>query len=231
MPITYKDSGVDIQKAKRIKEEMKAFIHSTYNKNVALGSGAFGGAFSCSFLKKMSAPVLVSSVDGVGTKTKIAAAMNKFGTIGADIVNHSANDIVCIGARPLFFLDYIAASELKEQDILEIIKGMSAACKELGMPHDFRMRPFSSDHEPFVPCHIPGVCFAREGGAFGRNHGTEDRIDVMDVKHMGSVGGLVETFLDRSLNAQIWPFQRDVPAEAIQIAQKALAVMGETGEE
>jgi phosphoribosylformylglycinamidine cyclo-ligase len=134
MPVTYKESGVDIAKAKRIKEEMKAFISSTFNKNVALGSGAFGGAFSAAELKKMKNPILVSSVDGVGTKTKVAAAMGKWDTIGFDIVNHSANDIVCIGAKPLFFLDYIAAAELKQEVILDIVKGLSAACKELDMP-------------------------------------------------------------------------------------------------
>ena len=134
MPVTYKDSGVDIAKAKRIKEEMKGFIQSTFNKNVALGSGAFGGAFDASELKKMKKPVLISSVDGVGTKTKIAAAMNKWDTIGFDIVNHSANDIVCIGAKPLFFFDYIAAAELKQEVILQVVKGLSAACKELDMP-------------------------------------------------------------------------------------------------
>jgi phosphoribosylformylglycinamidine cyclo-ligase len=134
MQVTYKGSGVDIAKADRIKEEMKGIIQSTFNRNVALGSGAFGGAFDAGELKKMKTPVLISSVDGVGTKTKIASAMNKWDTIGIDIVNHSANDIVCIGAKPLFFFDYIAAAELKQEIILDVVKGLSAACRELDMP-------------------------------------------------------------------------------------------------
>jgi phosphoribosylformylglycinamidine cyclo-ligase len=131
---TYKEAGVDIQKAKRIKEQIKALVRSTFNKSVLLESGAFGGAIDATALKKMRQPVLVSSVDGVGTKTKIAVAMNKFDSLGFDIVNHSANDIVCLGAKPLFFFDYIAASELKQETVLSIVEGMSKACRQLDMP-------------------------------------------------------------------------------------------------
>ncbi len=134
MPLTYKDSGVDIEKAKKTKEQMKQFIQSTFNKHVPLGSGAFGGAFLVSELKEMKEPVLISSVDGVGTKTKIAIAMNKFDTIGFDILGHCANDIVCLGAKPLFFFDYIGAEELRQDVSVEIVKGLSNACRELGIP-------------------------------------------------------------------------------------------------
>ncbi len=131
---TYREAGVDIQKAKRIKERIKQLVSSTFNKSVLLESGAFGGAVDASALKKFRQPVLVSSVDGVGTKTKIAVAMNKFDSLGFDIVNHSANDIVCLGAKPLFFFDYIAASELKQETVLAIVGGMSKACRQLDMP-------------------------------------------------------------------------------------------------
>lgn len=93
------------------------------------GPGLFGGLFELQGFKQ---PVLVSSVDGVGTKLKIAEAMDKYDTVGFDIVNHCVNDIITCGAEPLFFLDYIAAGKLVPQRIEAIVKGLSAACQEAG---------------------------------------------------------------------------------------------------
>src|SRR5262245_415546 len=108
--ITYRDAGVDIAAGSRAVELMQTAVQATYGPEVLAGIGAFGGLFDVSALKKMSAPVLVASTDGVGTKTKIAAALGRFDTIGFDIVHHCVNDILVQGAQPLFFLDYIAAS-------------------------------------------------------------------------------------------------------------------------
>lgn len=130
--ITYRDAGVDIAAGSRAVELMQAAVQGTYGPEVLAGIGAFGGLFDISALKQMAAPVLVASTDGVGTKTKIAAALGRFDTIGFDIVNHCVNDILVQGALPLFFLDYIAASHLDPAMVAEIVGGIAAACQAAG---------------------------------------------------------------------------------------------------
>ena len=130
--ITYSDAGVDIEAGKQAVEMMEKAVRATYGPEVVLGMGAFGGVFDASALKDMEAPVLVASTDGVGTKTKIAAAMRRFDTIGHDIVNHCVNDILAQGARPLFFLDYIASGRLDPEMVAAVVGGCAAACKEVG---------------------------------------------------------------------------------------------------
>lgn len=130
--LTYRDAGVDIEAGTRAVELMKQAVQATYGPEVLAGIGAFGGLFDVSALKAMQSPVLVASTDGVGTKTKIAAALGRFDTIGFDIVNHCVNDILVQGARPLFFLDYIAASRLRPERVAELVRGIAAACQEVG---------------------------------------------------------------------------------------------------
>lgn len=132
MPITYRDSGVDIAAGTRAVELMKDAVRSTYGPEVLLGIGAFGGLFDISALGGLAAPVLVASTDGVGTKTKIAAALGRYDTIGHDIVNHCINDILVQGARPLFFLDYIASSRLNPEMVATVVGGCAAACRAAG---------------------------------------------------------------------------------------------------
>jgi len=134
MGTTYKDAGVDIDKGDEAVGRIKTHVKKTFNSSVVLGIGNFGGAISTEKLKNLKKPVLVASIDGVGTKTKIAAAMNKWDTVGKDIVNHSANDILSVGAEPLYFLDYVATGKLRPEIVEQIVKGMSEACSELGMP-------------------------------------------------------------------------------------------------
>jgi len=129
---TYKDAGVDIDAGNEAVRRLKTHVKSTFNKNVLLESGHFGGAFSAEELKGMENPVLVSSVDGVGTKTKIAAMMSKWDTIGMDLVNHCCNDIACVGAKPLFFMDYFASSSLNPSVVEQVVKGLAEACRENG---------------------------------------------------------------------------------------------------
>ncbi len=93
--------------------------------------GAFGGMFRADF-GDMAEPVLVSSIDSVGTKVKVAAMVGRYDTVGIDMVNHSVNDILVQGARPLFFLDYIATSKLSPEMAAEVVKGMSEACRDAG---------------------------------------------------------------------------------------------------
>lgn len=131
-PISYRDAGVDIEAGTRAVQLMKAAVQATYGPEVLAGIGAFGGLFEASALQGMSAPVLVASTDGVGTKTKIAAALGRFETIGFDLVNHCVNDILVQGARPLFFLDYIAASRLNPDMVAQVVGGLAAACRSVG---------------------------------------------------------------------------------------------------
>ena len=131
MAINYEDAGVSIKAGDETVDKIKNFAKSTFNKSVLADIGLFGGFFQPD-LAGYTKPVLVSSVDGVGTKLKIAIQMNKHDTIGQDLVNHCVNDIAVCGAEPLFFLDYMAFGKLDPDVASEIIKGFSIACKENG---------------------------------------------------------------------------------------------------
>jgi phosphoribosylformylglycinamidine cyclo-ligase len=128
----YSEAGVNIDAGNRAVELMKGAVKATYGPEVLAGIGAFGGLYDAGLLQTLKSPVLVASTDGVGTKVKIATAAGRFSTIGWDIVNHCVNDILVQGARPLFFLDYIASSVLKPEAVAEIVGGIAAACRESG---------------------------------------------------------------------------------------------------
>lgn len=130
--VSYREAGVDLEAGTRAVELMKDAVRATYGPEVLLGIGAFGGLFDVSALKGMDRPVLVASTDGVGTKTKIATALDRFDTIGFDIVNHCINDILVQGARPLFFLDYIASSRIDPEMIASVVRSCAAACLTAG---------------------------------------------------------------------------------------------------
>lgn len=129
--IDYKSSGVDIAAADRATERIKSLARSTFSSRVLKGIGSFGGFFSFKG-GEYKEPVLVSSVDSVGTKLKVAFMMGKHDTVGEDIVNHCVNDILVHGAKPLFFLDYIGTGKLSPGVIEQIVKGLSKACKKVG---------------------------------------------------------------------------------------------------
>jgi phosphoribosylformylglycinamidine cyclo-ligase len=126
--ITYADSGVDIERAERAKQRIKYLAHRTFTKGVISEIGGFGGLFAID-KKKFRDPVLVSSVDGVGTKLKVAFMMNLHHTVGADLVNHCVNDIVVQGATPLFFLDYLATGVLDPSVVEKVVEGIAEACR------------------------------------------------------------------------------------------------------
>lgn len=130
--VSYREAGVDLEAGTRAVELMKDAVRATYGPEVLLGIGAFGGLFDVSVLKSMDRPVLVASTDGVGTKTKIASALDRFDTIGFDIVNHCINDILVQGARPLFFLDYIASSRIDPEKIASVVNSCATACLAAG---------------------------------------------------------------------------------------------------
>lgn len=144
----YRDSGVDIDQASRALKRAGESVRSTWNERVLSELGAFGGLFDLSGLDN---PVLVSSIDGVGTKLKIAFATGRHDSVGACLVNHCVNDILVQGARPLFFLDYFGTGRLGEGVLEAVVSGMATACRENGMAliggETAEMPGFYSDEE------------------------------------------------------------------------------------
>ena len=128
----YAASGVDIDAGNRAVSLMAAAVQSTYGPEVLAGVGAFGGLYDAARLQTMTAPVLVASTDGVGTKVRLAAQAARYESIGHDIVNHCINDILVQGARPLFFLDYVASARLDPAQVAQMVAGMAAACRAAG---------------------------------------------------------------------------------------------------
>jgi phosphoribosylformylglycinamidine cyclo-ligase len=126
---TYAAAGVDIDLGNKLKATLPQLLATTHRRGVLGKVGGFGGLFALD-VKKYREPVLVSSVDGVGTKLKIAFALDKHDTIGADLVNHCVNDIAVLGAEPLFFLDYLGTGKLESHVFTDIIKGFARACAE-----------------------------------------------------------------------------------------------------
>lgn len=129
--LSYRDAGVDIDAAARALRSISDAIRATHNERTIGGIGSFGGLFDASF-PEMDRPTLVASIDGVGTKTKVAQMAGVFDHLGADIVNHCVNDILCQGARPLFFLDYFATSRLQQEVFAAVVQGAAEACAAVG---------------------------------------------------------------------------------------------------
>ena len=127
----YKESGVDIDAAMETKKHIKELVRSTFGTEVLTDIGAFGGLFKPDFTGIVD-PVLVSSADGVGTKLKVAYMTNRHNTVGADLVNHCCNDILVMGARPLFFLDYLAYAQHDDTVVSAVIAGIAEACRTNG---------------------------------------------------------------------------------------------------
>ncbi len=128
----YKSAGVDVEAGYKAVELMKGHVKSTFRPEVLTDIGGFGGLFSIAKAKDMEEPVLVSGTDGVGTKLKIAFEMDKHNTIGIDAVAMCVNDVVCSGAEPLFFLDYIACGKNEPEKIAEIVSGVAEGCRQSG---------------------------------------------------------------------------------------------------
>lgn len=130
-PITYSDAGVDIDAATSATDRIKELARRTFNQRTLSEIGSFGGMFDGAF-PQLKQPVLVASADGVGTKLKIAFMSGIHNTIGRDLVNHCVNDILVQGARPLFFLDYIATGKLLPEVVAGIVEGVANGCRENG---------------------------------------------------------------------------------------------------
>jgi len=159
-PATYADAGVDIDAANRATDKIKELARATFNARTLSEIGSFGGMFDGAF-PAMRGPVLVASADGVGTKLKIVFATGVHNTIGRDLVNHCVNDILVQGARPLFFLDYIATGKLAPDTITGIVEGIALGCRENGCVllggETAEMPGFYADGEYDVAGFIVGV--------------------------------------------------------------------------
>ena len=126
MPVTYEEAGVSVERGYEAVRRMKAYAEATFDQNVLQSLGSFGGMYA------LGEQVLVSGTDGVGTKLKAAFALDKHDTVGIDCVAMCANDVVCHGAKPLFFLDYIATGKLVPEVAASIVKGVADGCKQAG---------------------------------------------------------------------------------------------------
>ncbi len=127
--ITYKDSGVDINAGNEFVKKLPSIVNSTFDKNVINGVGDFAALYSLEN-EQLSNPILVSACDGVGTKIKLAIDMKNYSSIGQDLVAMNINDLICTGAKPLFFLDYLSMSKLKIKEHSELIESIAVACKK-----------------------------------------------------------------------------------------------------
>jgi phosphoribosylformylglycinamidine cyclo-ligase len=160
MAITYKDAGVDIDASNAAKKRIRSLARETFTPGVLSDIGSFGGMFACNFAG-IKEPVLVSSTDGVGTKLKIAVMMNRHNTVGADLVNHCVNDILVQGARPLFFMDYVATGRLDPDVVVSVVEGVARGCKEAGCAliggETAEMPGFYADGEYDVAGFIVGI--------------------------------------------------------------------------
>lgn len=130
----YQDAGVDIDRKAGALKAAARKIKETYTPAVLQGLGAFGGMLEVAWLKDMREPVLVASTDGVGTKTLLAAQTGRYRGLGFDIVHHSVNDLLVQGARPLFFMDYIASARLEAEVLAQVLASLAEACKAVGIP-------------------------------------------------------------------------------------------------
>ena len=169
----YAAAGVDIDAANRAVAGMKDAIHATFTPHVLSGVGSFGGLFDAAALAGYRAPVLVASTDGVGTKTMIAARLDRWDTLGVDLVNHCVDDILVQGARPLFFLDYVAAAKLDSERIATVVKGVAAACKAAGCA---LLGGETAE--------MPGVYMPGEVDLAGTIVGVVDRDAIIDGRHI-----------------------------------------------
>ena len=127
----YARAGVDVDLANRLKRRIRSLVRHTHGPEVLGSVGSFGGLFRANF-PGMREPILVASIDGVGTKLKIAFGMDKHDTVGTDLVNHCVNDVAALGARPLFFLDYIGCERLEPRVFQQLLRGLSRACRSAG---------------------------------------------------------------------------------------------------
>ncbi len=207
MDQTYKLAGVDIEAGEKTVDKIKGYAKSTFNKSVLADIGMFGAFYEPDF-SCYETPVLVSSVDGVGTKLKVAIEMGKYDTIGQDLVNHCVNDIAVCGAKPLFFLDYYAAGKLNPDKAAEVIKGFSIACKE----NDCALIGGET-------AEMPGLYQADDFDVSGTIVGVVDKLKIIDGKRIQK-GDLLIGFPSNGLHTNGYSLARKILLEKFRISDK-----------
>lgn len=207
MGISYKDAGVDIHAGEETVEKIKSLAKSTFNKNVLSGIGHFGAFYQIDLIKWRN-PVLVSSVDGVGTKLKIAFMTNKHDTVGQDLVNHCVNDIAVCGAEPQYFMDYLAVGKLSPDVAEQIIKGFSIACRE--------------NNVALIggeTAEMPGFYSADEYDISGTIVGLVERDKIIDG-HNVSMGDVMIGFASNGLHTNGYSLARKVLLDKFSVNDK-----------
>ncbi len=215
---TYKSSGVDLTAGENTISKIKDYVRSTFNSNVLTDIGHFGGMFKFAS-DKYKEPVLVSSVDGVGTKLKVAIELGIHDTIGQDLVNHCVNDIAVCGAEPLFFLDYMAFGKLDEDTASEIVKGFSIACKE----NDCALIGGET-------AEMPGIYKERDYDLSGTIVGVVDKENILDGSNIQS-GDLLIGFLSNGLHTNGYSLARKVLLEKYNLNDHVELLNKTLGEE
>ncbi|MCH6573740.1 MAG: phosphoribosylformylglycinamidine cyclo-ligase, partial [Bacteroidetes bacterium] len=218
MSETYKSSGVDIIAGENTVSRIKDYVRSTFNSNVLTDIGHFGGMFKFDS-DKYNEPVLVSSMDGVGTKLNVAIELGKHDTIGQDLVNHCVNDIAVCGAEPLFFLDYIAFGKLDEDTASEIVKGFSIACKENGCAL------IGGE-----TAEMPGIYKEKDYDLSGTIVGVVDKENILDGRNIQS-GDLLIGFLSNGLHTNGYSLARKVLREKYNLNDYIKLINKSLGEE
>ncbi len=218
MAITYKESGVNIQAGEETVEKIKSLAKSTFNKNVLSGIGHFGAFYEVD-LNKWKNPVLVSSVDGVGTKLKIAFAMDKHDTVGQDLVNHCVNDIAVCGAEPQYFMDYLAFGKLVPEKAEQIIKGFSIACRENGVAL------IGGE-----TAEMPGLYDENEYDMSGTIVGIVERDKVIDGRTV-KAGDVLIGYASNGLHTNGYSLARKVLLEKFSVNDKHDSLQGTIGKE
>ncbi len=218
MDNTYKDAGVDIEAGDMTVKKIKDFAKSTFNKNVLSDIGLFGGFYEID-LNKYKNPVMVSSVDGVGTKLKIAFALNKHDTVGQDLVNHCVNDIAVCGAEPLYFLDYLAFGKLNPDKAAKIIEGFSAACKDNGCAL------IGGE-----TAEMPGMYYNDEYDISGTIVGIVEKSKIINGSKIEK-GNLLIGFSSNGLHTNGYSLARKVLLENFKLSDKPEGLTGTLGEE
>ncbi len=218
MDQTYKAAGVDIEAGEKTVDKIKAYAKSTFNKSVLADIGLFGAFYEPDFSDYKN-PVLVSSVDGVGTKLKIAIEMDKHDTIGQDLVNHCVNDIAVCGAKPLFFLDYYATGKLNPDKAADVVKGFSIACKE----NDCALIGGET-------AEMPGLYDEKDYDVSGTIVGVVDKSKIIDGKKIQK-GDLLIGFPSTGLHTNGYSLARKVLLEKYKVTDYVDGIKNTLGDE
>jgi phosphoribosylformylglycinamidine cyclo-ligase len=216
----YARAGVDVDLGNKLKRRIQSLVRKTHRAEVLGKIGGFGGLFAPNF-RGMREPVLVASVDGVGTKLKIAFAANKHDTVGADLVNHCVNDIAVLGARPLFFLDYIGAEKLEPRVFSDLLSGFAKACRAA------RCALIGGE-----TAQMPGMYRTGEYDLAGCIVGVVDRSQIIDGSRV-RIGDLILGLASNGLHTNGYSLARKILFERLKlkVSSRIPEVRGTLGEE